>query len=77
MNDTRPASTEAQTLDELLDSIAAEQEERWQEHEQVMASLAAARAERLAAERADRARRYNVTTRYSIAPIATRRGLGE
>ena len=70
MNDTRP---EAQTLDELLDSIAAEQEERWQEHEQVMTNLAAARAERIAAERAERARRYNVTTRYSIAPL-TRRG---
>lgn len=75
MNDTRPdlSKTEAQALDELLDSIAAEQEERWQEHEQVMANLAAARAERIAAERADRARRYNVTTRYSIAPL-TRRG---
>jgi uncharacterized membrane protein len=75
VNDTRPeiTKTEAQALDELLDSIAADQEERWQEHEQVTASLAAARAERIAAERAERARRYNVTTRYSIAPL-TRRG---
>lgn len=73
MNDTRPATHEAQDLDNLLDAIAAEQEGRWQESQKVFASLAAARSERIAAERAERAARYNVTTRYSIAPVATGR----
>lgn len=65
-------SEEAKAFDAELDALFAEQAAAFEENERYLARVAERNAARRAEEAAPRAR-YNVTTRYSIAPVATYR----